>query len=47
MKKRTREMQKIGMVEIGAASRLTRGLAYYLPWFEEGVPPFVYACPYC
>lgn len=47
MKKPNRAMQAIGMVEVGAASRLTRGVVYYLPWYEVGVPPFVYACPYC
>lgn len=47
MKKPNSGIQAIGMVEMGAVSRLTRGIVYYLPWFELGPPPFVYACPYC
>jgi hypothetical protein len=46
MKKRTVDMRAIGMVELGAASRLTRGVSYILPWVELGVPPYVYWYPY-
>ena len=47
MKKVDKDMRAIGMVELGAASRLTRGMFYFLPYFEVGVPPYVYACPFC
>ena len=47
MKRPDAKRQAIGMVELGIASRVTRGLAYYLPWYEVGVPPYIYACPYC
>jgi hypothetical protein len=47
MKTTTEENRSIGLVEVGAASKLTKGLAYIFPWYEQGVPPFIYACPYC
>jgi hypothetical protein len=47
MKHMNREMQAIGLVNVGAASKLTRGLWNIFPWYELGVPPFIYACPYC
>jgi len=47
MKQPTRKMRALGMVEHGAVSRLTHGLTVFLPWYELGVPPFIYACPYC
>ena len=45
---KTVDMEKqIGLVEIGAVSKLTGGSVYFFPWYEVGVPPFVYTCPYC
>jgi hypothetical protein len=48
MKSSTEEMPSIGLVEIGAASKLTKGISIYTPWFELANPPFIYTCgPYC
>jgi hypothetical protein len=46
MRKRRARMQAIGMVELGSASRLTRGVSLFLPWYELGVPPYIYWYPY-
>jgi hypothetical protein len=46
MKKRNKGMRAIGVIEVGVASRLTRGVSLFLPWYELGVPPYIYWYPY-
>ena len=47
MKTTTEEERGILLVEVGAVSKLTKGQSTFFPWYESGVPPFIYTCPYC
>jgi hypothetical protein len=47
MKHITEQDKAIGLVEIGPASKITKALAFFLPWYELGVPPYIYRCPSC
>ncbi|MDB6101631.1 MAG: hypothetical protein JWO52_1630 [Gammaproteobacteria bacterium] len=37
----------VELIDLGAASKTTRGVTTLFPWLEEAPPPFNHRCPNC
>ena len=41
------ESAELVIMDLGPASKRTKGLAFQTPWIENSLPPFNYWCPNC